>query len=114
MIKNQEDQRVQMRERICGGQGIAKVLKVFEEDETFGKVKLFDHVIIPPGVSFGPHAHKDDVEIYFVLKGEIISGAPGQGRKLGPGDASITGNGEVHYLENVSNSPAELLAIIVR
>lgn len=113
MLKKRDEQRVQMRDRICGGCGAAKILKVFEVDETFGRVKLCDHVILPPGVSFGPHAHTDDVEIYYVLKGEIISGPPGKGQRMQAGDASITGNGEIHCLKNVSSEPAELLAIII-
>ena len=100
MVKRQDEQRRELRENICGGIGKAEVRHIFEPQE-MKQVRLFNHITIEPGAEFGTHTHHDEAEIYYMLKGEVLTGEQ-EGEY-----------GAYHYLRNVGTEPAELIAIIV-
>ncbi len=112
MVKRQDEQRRELRENICGGIGKAEVRHIFEPQE-MKQVRLFNHITIEPGAEFGIHTHHDEAEIYYMLKGEVLTGEQEGEYTLRSGDSSYTGDGAYHYLRNVGTEPAELIAIIV-
>lgn len=114
MYRKQEDQRVQLRENVCGGHGQAKVLHIFEPDELENHVRLFNHMTLEPGTLMGVHTHWNEGEIYYVLEGEVVTGSSlDQEIILKPGDSSFAGHGDPHYIWNKTDKPAKVLAIIV-
>lgn len=111
MVKRQDEQRRELRENVCGGTGKAEVRHIFEPEE-MSQVRLFNHITIEPGAEFGIHTHHDKAEIYYVLKGEVLTGEKDGEYTLRPGDSSYTGDGAYHYLRNAGTEPAELIAVI--
>ena len=112
MVKKQNEQSVEIRENVCGGSGKAQVRQIFTEDE-MTDARMFSHITIEPGTTFGKHTHHEEAEIYYVLKGELVTGEESGEYVLHSGDAAYTGDNEYHYLKNVSSEPAELMAVIV-
>lgn len=112
MIKRQDEQRMEQRENVCGGCGKAEVLNVFEPQD-MSQARMFGRITLEPGAEFGTHTHHGEAEIYYVLKGELVTGERSGEYVLHAGDASYTGDGDYHYLKNVGTEPAELLAVIV-
>lgn len=112
MIKRKEEQSIERREHICDGIGSAQVRNLFEPNEMNG-VRLFNHVTLEPGATFGVHTHHDETEFYYILKGTLETGEQSGRYELHPGDVSCTGDGCFHDLKNIGDEPAELLTVIV-
>lgn len=112
MVRRQDEQEMELRENVCGGTGRAEVRHIFKPQE-MEQVRLFNLITIEPGAEFGIHTHHEEAEIYYVLKGELLTGEKSGEYTLHPGDSSYTGDGEYHYLKNVGTEAAELIAVIV-
>ena len=112
MIKKKVEQRIEPRENVCGGIGNAAVRQIFETEE-IKNARMFSHITLEPGATFGSHTHHDEAEIYYVLKGELVTGDESREYILYAGDASYTGDGKCHYLKNMSTEPAEFMAVII-
>lgn len=112
MIRRQEEQSVELRENVCEGVGKVHVRNIFEPSE-LKNVRLMNHIVVEPGATFGVHTHHGEAEIYYILKGKLVTGEAGGRYELHPGDATCTGDNCFHYLENVGEEPAELIAVIV-
>ena len=113
MIRKVEEQLRMERENVCGGTGKAHLLELFSAEEMEGRARMFQHITLEPGASFGAHRHFDEAEMYYVLRGELVSGEPGEREVLHAGDATLTGSGKAHFLRNETDAPAEFLAIIL-
>ena len=112
MIKRKEEMRLRVREGIRGGNGTIEDLNILEQDETLGKASLFTRFTLDPGDSIGYHVHTDDAEVYYVLSGELTVSQPDGDVVLKAGDVAFTANGEGHSVENRTDAPAEMLAVI--
>lgn len=113
MIRRVDDQRIQMRENVCEGKGFVQMQHLLESSDMGGKASFCAKMVVEPGSSLGNHQHVENAEIYYVLKGEVVSGTPEHEKVMKEGDISFTGNGECHFLENRSNTSAEVLAIVI-
>lgn len=114
MRRKKQDMRLQIRENLRGGKGSIGTLHCFEEDELFGKARLCAFVTLEPGCSIGGHTHVEDAELYVLLEGVLKGTDSGEAVTLHPGDAMMTGGGGSHSIENLSNMPAKLLAVIFK
>lgn len=112
MIRKRDEQSTELRENVCEGVGKVHVRNIFEPAE-LKNVRLLNHILVEPGATFGVHTHHDEAEIYYILKGRLVTGEAGGRYELLPGDATYTGDNSFHYLENVGDEPAELIAVIV-
>jgi mannose-6-phosphate isomerase-like protein (cupin superfamily) len=78
-----------------------------------------DHLLLPPGTSTGPHMHREQAEVYYVMKGSGVITIPGgMGRGAAPdtatiqeGDAIPIQLSEIHSVENKGSEPLEFLII---
>jgi mannose-6-phosphate isomerase-like protein (cupin superfamily) len=78
-----------------------------------------DHLLLPPGSSSVPHMHREQAEVYYVMKGKGVVTIPGgMGRggtaetaEIAEGDAIPIQIGELHSFENKSTEPLEFLII---
>jgi mannose-6-phosphate isomerase-like protein (cupin superfamily) len=113
MIKKENEQVPSVRVDVCGGTGRAEVLELFSEKEMHGRARMFKRIILEPGTSFGPHLHHDEIELYYILSGEVVTGEPGKGEILHGGDVTCTREEEAHFLRNETAETAELIAIIL-
>ncbi|GHU81259.1 oxalate-binding protein [Clostridia bacterium] len=112
MIKKSDEFREERRV-IAGGKGEIILRHRFERDDMMEKCRLFAELTIEPGNSIGEHAHVEDMEIFYVLEGELVSiGRDGSETPFRKGDAMLTGGGDFHSLRNDSDKPAKMLAVI--
>jgi mannose-6-phosphate isomerase-like protein (cupin superfamily) len=113
VIKNAQDMRVELREKMRGGTGAAQIKHIFEQQELKGKCRLFATITLEPGCSIGPHPHDSEEEVYYILKGRAKVVDDGEERELQPGDAVLTGGGASHSIANIGEETLELLAVIL-
>ena len=96
-----------------GGKGTIQFKKLGEPEEMYQSARLFNHVTIQPGCSIGYHIHEHETEFYYILKGEAVFNDNGTEVLFHAGDVGVTGNGDGHGIENRSNEPVEMIALIV-
>ena len=78
-----------------------------------GHGRLFAHLTLDPGKTFGYHMHQNETEYFYILKGEGVLIDNGEEVVVRPGDFCVTGHNESHGVENRSTEPLELLALIL-
>ncbi len=96
-----------------GGNGVARFRDLFTSEDLGGRAEMFSVVTLDPGDSVGIHAHTSNGEVYCVLRGSVWVTEDGAERELLPGDAEFCADGHTHGMENRSDSPAEILAVIL-
>ena len=62
----------------------------------------------------GAHPHDNDAEVYYMLEGELTLIEDGVETVLKEGDASYAHSGVSHAIENRSDKPAKMLAVILK
>ena len=113
MIKRQGDFSVEVREKMRGGEGSVKVVRMWEpEKEMLSKNRLFAKLLIEPGCGIGFHKHDNEDEIFVIIKGRAEADDNGSKSVLEPGDTILTGNGAGHSIKCVGDEPLEVLAVI--
>jgi mannose-6-phosphate isomerase-like protein (cupin superfamily) len=113
MVRTKKEQTVNFAS-VRGGIGNAEIHKILNStEELYGKGRLFNHMILPPGCSVGEHRHEGDNEIYYILKGNGSYNDNGNAVRLYPGDTAVCNNGECHGLVNDGDEPLELIALIL-
>jgi len=76
-------------------------------------VRLLSELTIPPGAGIGTHTHSDETEYFYIVEGTGTVDDDGASAQVQPGDVLVTGGGAQHNIENHSNAPLRLIAIIV-
>ncbi len=85
----------------------------FVEKDMFGKCRLCAELVIEPGCGIGRHDHTEDMEIFYVIEGELISvNDNGSEEPFRKGDCMLTGGGATHCLRNDTDKRAVMLAFI--
>ena len=113
MVRTKKEQTVDFTS-VRGGIGKAELHKILNNaEELYGKGRLFNHMILPPGCSVGEHRHEGDNEIYYILKGSGRYNDNGNLIRLFPGDTAVCKDGECHSLVNDGDEPIELIALIL-
>lgn len=105
--------KLEIRERMRGGNGNGEILHILNIDEMKGKVRLFAKITLNPGCSIGMHQHEGEEEAYYILKGTANVNDNGTERIVKPGDVVLTGDGASHSIENTSDEPLEFIAVIM-
>ena len=95
------------------GMGVVHVKDLSDKEGLYGHGRLFTHTVVDPGCSIGYHTHQHETEFYYIIKGEAVFNNNGTEVILHAGDIGITGYGEGHGLENRSNEPVEMIALII-
>ncbi|MCI2058505.1 MAG: cupin domain-containing protein [Oscillibacter sp.] len=98
---------------IQNGNGIIHMKDLATREQMHQHARLFSHFTIDPGCSIGRHTHSHETEFFYILKGELAFYDNGTEVTLHAGDVAATGDGETHGLENRTDQPAELMALIV-
>ena len=78
-----------------------------------GHGRMFAHITVDPGCSIGYHDHQHETEFYYIIKGEAVFNDDGREVLVHAGDICATGYGASHGLENKTDEPVELIALIV-
>lgn len=113
MVKSKESFKTEVREAMRGGNGSVKLTNFITPDELYGKGRLFGKITLEPGCSIGYHVHENDCEIFYILKGTATYSDNGQTKTVYEGDVTVTPAGTGHSISNDSDSPVELMALIV-
>ena len=100
-------------ESMGGGSGHVLIERLLDEKELNGKCRMYAKVTLEPGCSIGYHDHQHETEFYYIVRGEAVFNDDGKEVVVRPGDICATGYGQHHGLENRSNEPVELIALIV-
>ena len=114
MIRFKKDRPVKRVEGIRGGNGTAQIEKLLLPEETDGHLSLFNLITLQPGASIGVHTHTADGEAYLVTEGTLTFIENGVATELHPGDITYTHHGDTHSMENRSDKPGVMLAVVAR
>lgn len=97
-----------------GGPGECEIHKILlSVDEMYGKGRLFNHMVLKPGVTLGWHVHKGESETYYILRGKGEYNDNGNIISVTSGDTTFVGDGEGHAITNVGKEDLEFIALIL-
>jgi len=100
------------RSNMRGGKGTITIEHWFTPSDFGAKVRLCCRMIIPPGASLGTHVHENEDEVYIVLAGSGLIEENGEWVPIATGDAILTGHNGSHGVENNSEQPLVIAAMI--
>lgn len=98
---------------VQNGAGIVKMKDLATKEALYNHGRLFSHITVDPGCSIGYHGHEHETEFYYILKGEAVFNDDGTEVVIHAGDICATGYGQHHGLENRTDTPVELIALII-
>ncbi len=104
---------VRRDECLRNGKGTVNIKDLTTKEGLYGHGRLFAHITVEPGRSIGVHAHEHETEFFYIIKGEALFNDNGNFVTVKAGDVCATGYGESHSIENVSDAPMEMVALIV-
>ena len=114
MLNHHETMKTITRENIKGGSGAIQQQILIAKEDMDGYARHCVVMTVNPGCSIGIHDHIGEAEFFYLLEGELVTHCDGRDVPFLPGDASFTtGAGNMHRLENCSDQPAKLLAIVM-
>jgi len=101
-------------EKCHGGEGVFQFRDFIGSLPEKQFIKFIHDDILPPGTTFGNHAHKSDApfeEWYVCLAGHGVMTLDGQDYPMGPGDASVCRANGSHAVRNTGKEDMRLLVI---
>ena len=111
MIKRASECKVELREKMRGGEGTVRIEHFWVPEKEIGaKNRLMAKLVLEPGAGIGFHTHDNEEEV--ILKGQAETDDNGTKQILNPGDSSLTGNGAGHSIRNIGTETLEVMAII--
>ena len=113
MVRTQSEMQSEIRRNMRDGRGEVEIVHVFRKEELKGRTRLFAKLRLGKDCSIGYHEHNDEEEIFYVTAGQGIVTENGKTYTVNTGDAILTGGGSGHAVENRSDAPLELLAVIL-
>jgi mannose-6-phosphate isomerase-like protein (cupin superfamily) len=113
MIKRYKEMEKEVREKMRNGKGEVEILHIFKKEELKGKVRLFARIKLASGCSIGYHTHENEEEIFYIIKGQGLAWVDDKEEEVFTGDAILTKSGSGHTIENKSDEPLEILAVIL-
>ena len=98
---------------VRNGNGLIHIKHLTDTEGLYGHGRMFAHITVDPGCSIGYHDHQHETEFYYIIKGEAVFNDDGKEVLVHAGDICATGYGASHGLENKTDEPVELIALIV-
>ena len=95
------------------GKGLIHIKDLTDVEGLYHHGRMFAHITVDPGCSIGYHDHVHETEFYYVLRGEAVFNDDGSEVIVRAGDVCAPGFGASHGLENRTEEPVELIALIV-
>ncbi|MBQ9543518.1 MAG: cupin domain-containing protein [Clostridia bacterium] len=113
MIKRSDSFVTELREKMRGGEGVAKLTNFVTNAELNDKGRMFGKIVLEPGCSIGFHVHENDSELFYIMKGTAKYSDNGTEVTVRAGDVTITPKGTGHGIANEGDETVELIALIV-
>ena len=115
MVKKADNLRTVGNANMRGGNGTVHITHFYEKDgnDFYGKGRLFGKIVLQPGESIGYHVHENEAEGFYCVRGTLRYNDNGTEVILHAGDVTRTGHGEGHAVENIGDTEAELVALIL-
>ena len=113
MIRLKQDQKIEIRHHVRGGEGDPEFRELFSKAESGNRADLLAVISLQPGESIGLHSHDTNAELYYILSGEVTVTEEDKIYKLLPGDAAFCGDGHIHGMANDTQEPVSVLAVII-
>ena len=112
MIRQADDRKMEVRDRMREGPGSVTIRHFFEKSDFTAPVRLCAQLTLPAGAGIGMHTHTGEDEIYIVTRGSGLLDDGKQKSRVKAGDSVLTGKGASHAITNEGNEPLELIAVI--
>ena len=114
MIRKQEQQSVETKTNMRGGQGDTTLRSLLTgPEEMNGKGRLFKVITIPVGGSIGYHVHEGESETFYIVRGSGLFDDNGATAPFAAGDVLFTPAGNGHSVQNTGDVPVEMVALIL-
>ncbi len=113
MLLRNVDCQVEIIPAMKGGKGDFELKHILGDKELFHTGRLFGKGVLKPGCSVGLHAHKEDFEICYFLKGKGQVRERERLENVGPGDCTITAYGDSHEIINTGEDDLEYIVLVL-
>lgn len=114
MVRKGKDKIVERVERKFDADGYITVRSLTNSvEELNGKGRVFAHTTVAPHSGIGYHVHTGDTEIYYVLSGKAEYNDNGTITTIEAGDVTFTPSGCGHGINNTSDEPLDIIALII-
>ncbi len=114
MVRKSNEKKVEHVERKFGADGYITVRNLITCDEELnGKGRVFAHTTVAPHSGIGYHVYSGDTEIYYVVSGSAEYNDNGTITSISAGDVTFTPSGTGHGVNNNTDEPLELIALII-
>ncbi len=115
MIRSKKDGDIKVNVNMKGGDGTVTVTNMLkaENDEFYGKGRLFGEIELPVGASIGKHQHNGEMECFYVIEGKGAFDDDGEIKEVSVGDICYTASGSSHSIRNIGDEPLRLVALIL-
>ena len=114
MIRKKGTYRVDIREKMMGGEGHFVVENILNPDEMHGKGRLCARGTLAPGHSVGYHVHEKDMELCYFLSGTgVVTEENGVETVVEAGDCNIVDVGHGHKIVNTGTEDLVYIALIL-
>ncbi len=114
MVRKSNEKQVDRFEHKFGADGFITVRSLINCDKELNdKGRVFAHTTVAPHSGIGYHIHSGDTEIYYVLSGKAKYNDNGTMTTIEAGDVTFTPSGTGHGIENDSDEPLDIIALII-
>jgi mannose-6-phosphate isomerase-like protein (cupin superfamily) len=93
--------------------GTVEIRLICSPEEMNHRARLCGVIHIDPGCSIGLHRHAGEDEYFYVFQGKALVMDGDVPEYLGPGDAHVLRDGGSHSIENVGETPLDVMAVIL-
>lgn len=114
MVRKSDEKQVDRFEHKFGADGYITVRSLINNDKELNdKGRVFAHTTVAPHSGIGYHVHNGDTEIYYVLSGKAEYNDNGTLTTIEAGDVTFTPSGTGHGINNDSDEPLDIIALII-
>lgn len=113
MIRKASERQETIKEGLKEGAGSVLFKEIAKPEEMFNKVKMLSTLTLKKGDSIGYHTHVGEEEVMFINKGKGLYKDDGVESEVNVGDVTICFENHYHGIENKSDEPLELIAMVL-